>query len=207
MPVELTLGNTYHLDLTRANAELIGVNTSDPLEFGAFLQQHIQDQGAIAAIGGYAERRFIYEMSPELYGEGDMARCIHLGVDIWMPAGTEVRCPLAGVVHSVADNASLGDYGPTVILEHALDSVIFYMLYGHLSRSSLQDMTEGRTLKKGEVFAKLGSHKENGGWPSHLHYQLLADLLGLRGDFPGVSPVREQEFYLGLCPPPPPLAL
>ena len=77
-----------------------------------------------------------------------------------MPAGTEVRCPLDGVVHSVADHAGLGDYGPTVILEHTVESVTFYTLYGHLSRVSLQGLTEGQTRHKGEVFATLGSQKK-----------------------------------------------
>lgn len=207
MPVALTLENTYRLDLTPANADLRGVNTADPVAFGTFLRQKIQAHGAVAAVGGYAERRLIYQRSAELYGAGEAARCIHLGIDIWMPAGTAIRCPLDGVVHSVADNAGLGDYGPTVILEHAVESVTFYTLYGHLSRVSLHGLTEGQTRHKDEVFATLGSHEENGGWPSHLHYQMIADLLGCRGDFPGVSTRRAQQFYLGLCPPPPLLAL
>lgn len=203
MPVALTQAHTYRLDLTQANEALSGVNTATPSAFETFLRQTLQAHGAVAAVGGYAERRSIYERNTELYGAGEAARCIHLGLDIWMPTGTEVRCPLDGVVHSVADNAGLGDYGPTVILEHGVEGITFYTLYGHLSRVSLQGLTAGQPWYQGEVFATLGTHAEHGGWPSHLHYQLIADLLGRRGDFPGVSTLRDQLFYLSLCPPPP----
>jgi 4-aminobutyrate aminotransferase-like enzyme/Ser/Thr protein kinase RdoA (MazF antagonist) len=45
-------------------------------------------------------------------------RSIHMGVDLFLDAGSPVRAPFDGVVHSVADNANALDYGPTVILEH-----------------------------------------------------------------------------------------
>ncbi|MEO6446181.1 MAG: aminotransferase class III-fold pyridoxal phosphate-dependent enzyme, partial [Gemmatimonadaceae bacterium] len=42
----------------------------------------------------------------------------------------------------------------------------------------------------------------NGGWPPHLHFQVICDLLGREGDFPGVARARERAVWLSLCPDP-----
>jgi hypothetical protein len=46
---------------------------------------------------------------------------VHLGVDLFQAAGAPVHAPCAGRVHSLANNASPGDYGPCVVLAHVLD--------------------------------------------------------------------------------------
>jgi hypothetical protein len=38
---------------------------------------------------------------------------------------------LDGRVHSFQNNDSLGNYGPTIILEHQVEDLTFYTLYGH----------------------------------------------------------------------------
>jgi hypothetical protein len=43
----------------------------------------------------------------------------------------------------------LGDYGPTIILEHRLDSIPFFTLYGHLSRPSLEGLEPGLAFAAG----------------------------------------------------------
>lgn len=181
------------------------VDVGDLAAFTAFIER-ARGQ-APALIGGYGERREIYTASPLFGGaahDGSEPRVIHLGIDIWAAAGTPVRAPLAGVVHSFADNAGFGDYGPTIILEHAADDggPVFYTLYGHLARRSLADLTEGRPVARGEVFAWLGESHENGGWPPHLHLQRIEDLGGRRGDFPGAARASERDHYLRLCPDP-----
>jgi peptidoglycan LD-endopeptidase LytH len=171
----------------------------------AFIEE--QRGGAPALVGGYGEHRGVYAASPLFGGsdhDGSEPRVLHLGLDIWTAAGTPVRAPLAGVVHSFADNACLGDYGPTIILEHpSPDSDRpFYTLYGHLSRGSLTGLHTGRALTAGEVFAWLGEPHENGGWPPHLHLQRIEDLGAWRGDFPGVARLSERAHYLRRCPDP-----
>jgi murein DD-endopeptidase MepM/ murein hydrolase activator NlpD len=176
---------------------------SDHAAFEAFLARKRGD--APALIGGYDEHRGVYAGSALFGGVGpgdDEPRVIHLGIDIWTDAGTPVAAPLAGVVHSFADNDRFGDYGATIILEHAGPAGPFWMLYGHLARRSLVGLTPGRAVARGEVFAWLGEPHENGGWPPHLHLQKITDLLGLSGDFPGVAKVSERERLLALCPDP-----
>jgi len=42
----------------------------------------------------------------------------------------------------------------------------------------------------------------NGGWPPHLHLQLITDLLDKDGDFPGVASPAERSLWLALSPDP-----
>jgi hypothetical protein len=48
----------------------------------------------------------------------------------------------------------------------------------------------------------VGEHHENGGWPPHLHFQIITELLGNRGDFPGVAAPSERSRWLELSPDP-----
>ncbi len=147
-------------------------------------------------ITGYGEKRDIY-IQPQ-YGN----RCIHLGIDTPLPAGTKIVCPLNARVHSFADNQRDGDYGPTVILQHELDQHIFYSLYGHLSRTDLPTWHEGQPFAQGAVIGHIGASSENGGWPPHLHLQLIDQIGQYQGDYPGVCRPEEAEHYLNNCPNP-----
>lgn len=188
------------LDFTAANLSLESLNLRDTALFAQYVNTLIADRQALMGAGGYLENRVIYRRSTVF--ESEESRCIHLGVDLWAPALSPVFAPLQGKVHSFQDNNAFGDYGPTIILEHELEGRIFYTLYGHLSRRSLQGMEEGRTIQKGEAFCELGPHPENGDWPPHLHFQLITDMEGRRGDFPGVAAPSMLEKYRQLCPNP-----
>ena len=147
------------------------------------------------------EHRDMYRRSRH-FDDEDEPRSLHLGIDLWTDAGKPVYCPVAGIVHSVQDNAGFGNYGPTVILAHQLENYTFYTLYGHLSRADLPHLAIGDTINPGDHFAHLGNLRENGGWPPHLHFQIITDLLGLTGDFPGVAKPSERDKYRLLCPDP-----
>ncbi|MFO8236089.1 MAG: peptidoglycan DD-metalloendopeptidase family protein, partial [Bacteroidales bacterium] len=115
------------------------------------------------------------------------------------PAGLKVYAPLASKVHSFNYNDNFGDYGGTIILEHELEGIHFYTLYGHLSKKSLDSLYEDKQIKQGEAFAQIGEPEENGQWPPHLHFQLITDMLDKKGDFYGVAPPSEKEYYMNLC--------
>jgi very-short-patch-repair endonuclease len=129
-----------------------------------------------------------------------MGRSLHLGIDIWGKPYTKVIAPLNGIVHSFAFNNAFGDYGATIILTHNLDGESFHTLYGHLSLNSIKNIQEGDVVRKGDVIAEFGIPFENGQWPPHLHFQIIKDLQGMKGDYPGVCAVSEKEFYLNNCP-------
>lgn len=160
---------------------------------------------AAVGVGRYDEPRLLYTSA--LFGSSkdptEERRTVHLGIDLFVPAGSKVHAPLDGVVHTIADNRAPLDYGPVVILLHAVDRKRkFFTLYGHLSREAIQKLSVGQRIAKGEAFASIGMIEENGGWPPHLHFQIIDDLLERDKDFPGVAAASEREIWKGICPDP-----
>jgi 4-aminobutyrate aminotransferase-like enzyme len=131
-------------------------------------------------------------------------RTIHIGIDLFMKAGSPIFAPLDGVIHSFANNVAPLDYGPAIILQHEVDEgrIKFFTLYGHLSEESLEGIQPGKLLKCGDRIASIGAPPTNGGWPPHLHFQIVCDMLGKEGDFPGVAPASQREVWLSICPDP-----
>jgi murein DD-endopeptidase MepM/ murein hydrolase activator NlpD len=198
LPVDLNAASVCRLDLTARNPVLAQADLRDTAAFDALMQQLLAQQGAAIGVGGYLEDRIIYRRSGHFDAAAEK-RSVHLGTDIWLPASTPVLAPLPARIHSFQDNDHFGDYGPTIILEHELAGQTFYSLYGHLSRSSLAGLRAGGAIAAGQAFARVGPYPENGDWPPHLHFQLLTDLLGMRGDFPGVCTPKQQEKFARIC--------
>jgi murein DD-endopeptidase MepM/ murein hydrolase activator NlpD len=188
------------LDFSAANTELTATDISNTENLSQYVGNKLKQANARYGIGGYNEDRILYKRS-ELFN-GEEPRTIHLGIDIWGAAGTTVYTPIGGVVHSFAFNNNFGDYGATIILQHQLDSIVFYTLYGHLSLNDLSTLKERKYLSRGEVIGHFGEPKENGDWPPHLHFQLIKDLRLHKGDYPGVCSLSERETYLANCPDP-----
>jgi len=155
------------------------------------------------AWGGYLEQRAIYKRSNH-FNQLDIEteRNIHLGIDLWVEAGTGVLAVCDGVIHSFQDNINFGDYGPTIILKHIFKNITFYSLYGHLSRASLVGKEVGQMVKKGQVIAQLGTSAVNGDYAPHLHFQIIKDLQGKKGDYPGVCSKVDLHYYSENCPDP-----
>ena len=161
----------------------------------------IPEPGIIYA-GGYGEDRAIYD-TPIFNPAGEEPRTIHLGLDVFALPGTSVYAPLAGTVHSFQRNDNDKDYGPTIILEHEPEpGLLFWTLYGHLSPDSLGGLAAGAPVEQGQRIGWLGSNDVNGGWAPHLHFQVMLDMMGKSGDFPGVCRKSEAADWLRLCPDP-----
>jgi murein DD-endopeptidase MepM/ murein hydrolase activator NlpD len=196
------------LDFTENNTDLTDSILSDTKKLSHYIQDKLSATNARYGIGGYAEHRTIYKRS-ELFNEtkkmgsqniDEEPRRFHLGIDIWGKVFTPVMAPLDGKVHSFAFNDRFGDYGATIILSHRLANNSFYTLYGHLSLASIKNLNDGDTINKGDVFAEFGIPQENGNWPPHLHFQIIKDLQGMKGDYPGVCKFSERETYIANCP-------
>jgi murein DD-endopeptidase MepM/ murein hydrolase activator NlpD len=196
----LTGDNIVGMDLSSSNREFEGLEDG---EFDDAILQKLANAGAVAGVGGYLENRSLYRHTDLFRGDSD--RCIHIGVDVFMPAETPLYAPFDAVVHSFANRQVAGDYGPVIILRHLFDDFEFHSLYGHLSVSSLQALSEGMRISAGEPFARIGSRPANGDWPPHLHFQLIRDMQGNRGDYPGVVRQQDLEFFARNCPDPLPL--
>jgi len=194
LPFRLNEAKPLLLDFSASNAMIRSMDGSQLAEFVAGL---LSRAGSGLGIGAYGEDRVIYSRSPIFGSE----RSIHLGMDLIVTAGTPVFSPLRGVVHSFRDNRRQGDYGPTVIIEHNIHGRTFFTLFGHLSPESLLK-EEGDAIDKGGVIGSVGIIEVNGGWFEHVHFQIITDMGGRKGDFPGVSSRGDWPKYRRLCPDP-----
>ena len=151
-------------------------------------------------LGSYLEKRSVYA-TPQF---ADVAspewRTMHLGIDVFAPAGTPVYAPLAGRVLHLTYNAELLDYGHTLILEHDAGGVPFYTLYGHLGASLPVLLAKGQTVAAGQLIANLGDWHENGGWAAHIHFQVMTDMLDQNsGNFFGVGHESLVDVWSDIC--------
>lgn len=201
VPVDLRSGRLEVFDFTAANTDLIHLDINDVSGFTEYLFERIAASEVPVGIGRYDEDRVLYRHSPLFDGTVER-RSIHLGIDLFVVEGTDILAPLPAVVHSLAENTGLGNYGPTVILSHHFGDITFYSLFGHLSQSTLQSLKHGQELEPGQHLGTVGGAHENGGWPPHLHFQLICEPPGDTGDYPGVAAPSERERYLELCPDP-----
>lgn len=191
------------LDFTKRNTELTAEILNNTDLYTTYINRKLSEAGARYGIGGYGEHRTIYSRSRVFdAANGEEPRRLHLGTDIWGAPYTKVMAPLDGIVHSFAFNNNFGDYGATIILTHQLEGFSFHTLYGHLSLNSIKNLQEGQTVKGGDVIADFGIPFENGHWPPHLHFQVIIDMQGYKGDYPGVCRYSEREQYLQNCPDP-----
>ncbi|MBN2409519.1 MAG: aminotransferase class III-fold pyridoxal phosphate-dependent enzyme, partial [Candidatus Aminicenantes bacterium] len=209
-------GPVVELDLEKDGAVLFDLSVGSP-ELGAWTDSEDREEltrmlfgrmaasGAKVGIGRYNEARRLYtsDLFKTSGNDAPEWRTVHLGIDLFVDPGSAVMAPLDGRVHSFRDNDRPLDYGPTIILEHtAPQGVKFYSLYGHLAKKSMTDLEPGRAVRKGERIGRVGDSQENGGWPPHLHFQIICDLLGYEGDFPGVALPSQRALWLSLCPDP-----
>jgi peptidoglycan LD-endopeptidase LytH len=192
------------MDFTEKNNELDSRTLVNTEAFCNYIDSKLNEGGFLYGIGGYNERRTVYNRSRvfDATVPGEEPRRLHLGTDIWGKAGTEVFAFMGGMIHSYAFNNQFGDYGATLITSHQLDGVSFYTLYGHLSLRDIENISSGQYITRGEIIGHFGEPLENGHWPPHLHFQIIIDLELREGDYPGVCRYSERDKYLNNCPDP-----
>jgi murein DD-endopeptidase MepM/ murein hydrolase activator NlpD len=148
-------------------------------------------------IGKYNEKRSNMYVAPQFNNE----RNIHMGIDIWAETGEAVFSFGDGSIAYKRDNDQQGDYGPTIVVKYELDGQIIFALYGHLSRQSLEEVTIGEKIKKGQKIAEIGTEEVNGDWAPHLHFQLSVNDPG-EANMPGVVSDEERGKALKQYPDP-----
>tara|TARA_B100000446_G_scaffold184358_1_gene206278 strand:- start:142 stop:825 length:684 start_codon:yes stop_codon:yes gene_type:complete len=192
----ISIDDYVAIDLSKQNEDLKLFDMSSSKAWEIYINNYLKKANKKVAYGGYLEHRNLYDRSAYFSSQTEEAqRNIHLGLDLWCPAGTDILAAFNGVIHSFNDNTNFGDYGPTIILEHSLGNHKFYSLYGHLSRASIKNIKVGQSVKQGDIIAQLGDAKVNGDYAPHLHFQIIKDLQGKEGDYPGVCSAKELEFY------------
>jgi 4-aminobutyrate aminotransferase-like enzyme/Ser/Thr protein kinase RdoA (MazF antagonist) len=193
---DLSVGSTW----TGADPQAL----ETPL-LSAKITEEMRAAAASIGVGRYDEARSWYAAASFCRSDSpaEERRTIHLGIDLFAPAGTQVSAPLAGSVHAFANNASAQDYGPVIVLRHEThDGTPFFTLYGHLSLDSLERLSVGQPIARGQRVCAIGAADVNGGWPPHLHFQLIIDPLDLGTDFPGVAYDSARDVWRSLSPDP-----
>ena len=204
--MDLSKESVTVFDWSVGSTELGGIDELGDLEEQTYrVFGRMRKEGTRVGIGRYDEPRPIYStheyVVPGLHTSS--MRTIHLGVDLFMPVGTPVYAPMDGKVVTLTNNAGDKEYGPLVILEHKTDDgLTFYTLYGHNNIYTLSLLRLGQEVKAGEKIAEIGNYPENGNWVSHLHFQIITDLLSYVDDYPGVADPDAREIWLSLCPDP-----
>jgi 4-aminobutyrate aminotransferase-like enzyme len=197
VPIDLSPGSLSLSDMTVLN---------DVDRFARWVDERMAEAGSKVGVGRYGEARLVYSEAQYL-AERDWireSRTLHIGVDLFAPPGTPAYAPIDGMVHSLANNDRRQDYGPTVIVEHRPQGISepFFTLYGHLSLDSIAGLAPGQTVRRGDRIGSIGDSSVNGGWPPHLHFQVISDMLDRKGDFPGVAAPGNRALWLSLCPDP-----
>lgn len=190
------------IDFSTGNLRLNNLSITNPTDCQAYVDEVLCEKGALVAYGGYLESRNLYNDNANFSDAEGKIRNIHLGMDFWSQAGTQIVLPIEGTVHSFQNNTMKGDYGPTLILAHELDGYHFHTLYGHLSLESLENLYVGMPFRQGDSLATLGTPEVNGNYAPHLHFQIIIDMEDKKGDYPGVCAAADIGFYAQNCPDP-----
>ncbi|WP_396175877.1 peptidoglycan DD-metalloendopeptidase family protein [Flavobacterium sp.] len=202
MDASISLAEYVPIDLSITNTSLAKLKLKTAVDYENHINEYLTEHQGNIAFGGYVEHRNLYQRSTIFNNEQTEERNIHIGLDLWIEAGTKVLAALDGQVHSFQNNNNLGDYGPTILLEHVLNNYTFYTLYGHLSLESITPLKIGQQVSKGEAIASLGTSDVNGDYAPHLHFQIIRDLGDYHGDYPGVCSKSKLNYYLENCPDP-----
>lgn len=202
---ELDQKKVHHLDLSVSSLWVENEARFNDLDYFEFKIQQLQKKHPQAVIaGGYLEPRPLYTSGDYdvSSNSGPISRCVHLGVDFWLPSQTAVHSPFDATVVMALDRKGEKEYGGFVVLAHESPAGPFFSLYGHLDPASILAHKVGDAIAKGSLVGRLGDSKNNGNWAPHLHFQILLDLLEYKDDFPGVQTHQNQEIWRDLCPDP-----
>ena len=199
---EIDYAEYIPLNLSVSNTEFQQHKLETTSDYEVLIQNHLDKNHGKIAFGGYIEKRNLYKRSSVFKNDTSEERNIHIGLDLWINEVATIHAALDGTIHSFQNNTALGDYGPTIILAHEIKGIKFHTLYGHLSETSLNGKKIGDIVKKGEQIATLGLPPINGDYAPHLHFQIIIDMEGKTGDYPGVCNEKTLSFYKSNCPDP-----
>ncbi|HEX7914592.1 aminotransferase class III-fold pyridoxal phosphate-dependent enzyme [Rudaea sp.] len=175
-----------------------------PDEASRWWQAYCAEHGIALGVGAWGEARTVYtsDFFQSRFIE-DQRRDRHLGLDLFVPAGTKLYCPLAGVVRSIEIEAEPLGYGCSVAIDHAAqDCPAFTTLWGHLAHEAATRLKPGDRIAAGDLVGEIGPPSENGGWAPHMHLQISTDPSLAARDIPGAGEARYLDVWSELFPDP-----
>lgn len=167
-------------------------------------EEHCAVTGSELGIGPWGEERTVYAGTMfESRLIKDKRRTCHLGLDLFMPAGTSLYTPLDAIVRSVDIEPDPLGYGCLITLEHRpQDCPPFISLWGHLAHEAVNRLKAGDVLHAGDLVAYMGDETENGHWAPHLHLQICTDTRLTAMDIIGVGEEAYLDVWAELFPDP-----
>lgn len=185
-----------------ANPMTVASAGREPEKATAWWDAYCAEHGVSLGIGPWGEARTVYtsDIFRSRFIEGER-RIHHLGLDLFMPAGTKVHTPLAATVKSVEIEEDPLGYGCMVALLHEPEGCPpFVTLWGHLAHEAVSRLKPGDRLTAGAVVGEMGAPAENGGWAPHLHLQISVDPALPARDILGVGEARYLPVWKELFP-------
>lgn len=153
-------------------------------------------------VGPWGEKRIVYtDKAFESRFQQGRRRDHHLGLDLFMPAGTKLYAPIDGVVKSVEVEKEPLGYGGLIAIEHQPEGCPpFVTLWGHMGHEVLNRLKAGQKLSAGDLIGEMGGISENGGWTPHLHLQISVDTELSATDILGVGEADYLNVWADLFP-------
>ena len=156
-------------------------------------------RGAAFAIGRYDEVRLLQARA----NPAGPPPALHLGLDLFVPAGTHVYAPFDGTVFALTSEGAPVANSPAVLLRHeSAAGHTFCTRFGGLSVAAVAALRPGQPVRRGEPFAAVGPRRSGDPLPPHLHLQLIADDLDLGAAFPSFVSASGRDFWRQLSPDP-----
>jgi 4-aminobutyrate aminotransferase-like enzyme/Ser/Thr protein kinase RdoA (MazF antagonist) len=174
----------------------------EPDKAAAWWDNYCASNNIALGIGPWGEERTVYtsDIFQSRFVEGTR-RAYHLGLDLFMPAGTKLYTPLAATVKSVEIEEDPLGYGCLVALRHEPEGCpAFVTLWGHLAHEAARRLKAGDYLEAGALVGEMGMAAENGGWAPHLHFQISTDTSLAARDILGVGEARYLDVWKELFP-------
>ncbi len=134
---------------------------------------------------------------------------LHLGVDSYVPAGTEVFAVLDGKIVYAGNDTDIGGWGRHVIQMVLYCDQVHALIYGHLHKNL--ECKKG-DIRKGQPIGWVGDKHHNGQWAPHLHLQLwgcnvvdVTDWKKFLEKYDGYGKLADRNLWANICPDPTPL--
>jgi len=177
--VPRTMALVEHGDAIEVDLSTTAAFSPGAWEHAAGVARHLA-QVPGTAIGRYGEPR-LPSARPHTRSE---PASVHLGRDVFVPAGTEIRAPWDGEIVAARD-------GELVLRSAEFD----------LRLAGIEPRARG-AIAAGDVIAVVAAPAGDARLPAHLHVQLCVEQLGA---LPGLAPASLAPAWLALCPDPAPL--
>ncbi|MCA1787918.1 MAG: peptidoglycan DD-metalloendopeptidase family protein, partial [Desulfobacteraceae bacterium] len=168
--VDLGVGSTWlgnrcdyaDTDLLAFRLARLGRQHKNALPAGGYLEHRMPDFGGAGKTNAGKTDNGITDTDTIEGNSGPLYRTAHLGIDLWVAAGTPVYALFGGTVCAVLGTKKDTGCGTTVVLaHHTPEGICFYTLYSRLGDAAAYMPAENQRIEKGSLLGYVGYAQEN----------------------------------------------